>query len=198
MIRKKSELFKLFFMNKTSKELYEKRIKHFHAELEVCDNCHVKGKCVNLDQYDRDCVDFIKGKPTGSTVPVQRVICKNCGASHAILYDFIIPYKQHGLYFILKVLAYYFSGLYTVEKICITFDISVQTLYNWKKLYCENKALWLGVLEDSEVSSFEFAVRLIRLDTYSSFGEDFVKLTTKSFLQRHCNPPPRKFRAEHV
>jgi len=85
------------------------------------------------------------------------------------------------------VLAEYYSGRYTVEKLCCRFDISHSTLYRWRDLFQEHKEIWLGVLAADETSSFSFLKILSRWNPFSDFTSAFLFKVKKSFLQHHAN-----------
>lgn len=86
---------------------------------------------------------------------IKRVRCVSCGHTHAILPDYIVPYTSYSLLFILRVLAGHFLGLGSVEQLCRRYSISVSMLYQWKALFLTHKEIWLGALEDMEVSPSE-------------------------------------------
>lgn len=117
-------------------------------------------------------------------VRTRRMRCGSCGHAHAILPDHIVPYSTYGLLFILRVLGEYFLGLRTVEQLCRRYAISASLLYQWKALFPEHKAVWLGVLRDLEITPAEFIRRLLALPRYScDFGKPFWRKAARSFLQ---------------
>lgn len=120
------------------------------------------------------------------TVAIRRVRCVSCGHSHAIVPDHIIPYTTYSLLFILRVLAWYFLGLGTVEQLCRRYAISPSMLYHWKVLFLAHKEIWLGVLKDDETTPARFVQTLFCLPDYSNdFGRLFYQKAARSFLQRH-------------
>ncbi len=119
----------------------------------------------------------------------MRLIC-TCGHSHAILPDFIIPYSGYGLFFILRVLAEYFLRLFTVEKLCERFSITLSQLRRWLDLFRTQKEELLGALSSMEASSLSFLKALLTQAAYSVSASAFVRRFTKSFLQSHKNPAP--------
>ncbi len=120
-------------------------------------------------------------------VILQAVFHKNicqCGHTHAILPDHIVPYSTYSLPFILRVLGEYFLGLRGVEQLCRRYAISASMLYQWKALFLEHKAVWLGVVRDLEITPAGFIRRLLALPRYSSdFGKPFWRKAARSFLQ---------------
>lgn len=152
----------------------------------VCPACGSRGNCAAHGSYSRSLIDFEGGKVVYRTVEIRRVRCASCGHTHAVLPDQVIPYSTYSLPFIIRVLAVYFRGSWTVEWICRHFSISPSMLYQWKALFLEHKEIWLGVLESAETAPLEFICRLLALPSYSAgFGKPFWLKTARSFLQRH-------------
>lgn len=159
----------------------------FRPELETCPCCGAKGNYHIHAYYGGGIVDFIKGKPIKSEVAILRLIC-DCGSTHAILPDFIVPYSGYGLFFILRVLAEGFARLSSVERLCERFSITRNQFYKWLNLWNTQKDEWLGALVSMETSSLSFLKQLIRMPAYSVFASEFVRRFRTSFLQSHQNP----------
>lgn len=160
----------------------------FRPELESCPICRSKGNCHIHAYYGRKMVDFIHGKPVWTEITALRLICDSCLHTHAVLPDLIIPYSSYGLFFILRVLAEYFAGFSTVERLCERFCITQNQLYKWRKLWRLHKQEWLGLLDSMEVSDPGFLKRLSIKMEYSVFASAFVHKCGRSFLQSHRNP----------
>lgn len=159
----------------------------FRPELRTCPQCGTKGSCRIHAYYGRSIVDFIDGKTVCHDLCILRLVC-SCGHTHAILPDFIVPYSSYGLIFILRVLAEYFAGLYSVEHICERFCITRNQFYCWLSLWHTHKAQWLGVLPSMETSNLSFMKELVTISCYSDFTSEFVRRFAVSFLQSHKNP----------
>ena len=179
MIRKNSLFCKLIRIKSSSKLLFDSFMAGFLPEKETCPYCGASHTCHSHASYDRNLIDFI-----------CRVICRSCGHTHAILPDLIIPYSTYGLFFILRVIAEYLTGRYSVEQLCSRFDISHSMLYRWYSLFLSHKQEWLGMLTSAETSSFAFLKSLCRIPAFSAFASAFVLHTSVSFLQSHRNPAP--------
>ena len=190
MIRKNSLFCKLIRIKSSSKLLFDSFMAGFLPEKETCPYCGASHSCHSHDSYDRNLIDFISGRPVYHTVFICRVICRSCGHTHAILPDLIIPYSTYGLFFILRVIAEYLIGRYTVEQLCSRFDISHSMLYRWYSLFLSYKQDWLGMLTSTETSAFTFLKSLCRVPAFSAFASAFVLHTSVSFLQSHRNPAP--------
>lgn len=159
----------------------------FSPELQVCPCCGTKGSCQILAYYDRSLIDFINGVPVRHNLCILRLIC-DCGHTHAVLPDFIIPYSGYGLFFILRTLAEYFLHLSTVEKLCDRFSISISQLYRWLNLFRTQKEDWLSTVSSMEISSLSFLKGLLTSSAYSDFSSCFFLHFSYSFLQSHKNP----------
>lgn len=190
MIRKNSLFCKLIRIKSSSKSLFDSFMAGFLPEKETCPYCGASHTCLSHASYDRNLIDFISGRPVYHTVCICRVICKNCGHTHAILPDLIIPYSTYGLLFILRAIAEYLTGRYTVGQLCSRFDISHSMLYRWYSLFLSHKQEWLGMLTSAGTSSFAFLKSLCRIPEFSAFASLFVLHTSFSFLQSHWNPAP--------
>lgn len=91
-----------------------------------------------------------------NTVTVPRYLCDSCGHTHAILPSCVIPYKSYSLRFVLMVLRAYFIRSVSVERVCEHYGITISMLYRWLHLFRQQKALWLGALENMSVPSVPF------------------------------------------
>ncbi len=152
----------------------------------VCPACGSRGNCAAHASYTRSLIEYESGKVVYHRVKIRRVRCGSCGHTHAILPEHIVPYSTYSLLFILRVLAGHFLRLGTVEQLCRRYAISPSMLYQWKALFLEHKAVWLGVLKDAETTSDEFIRQLLVLPSWSSdFGKPFWLKTARSFLQGH-------------
>ena len=132
--------------------------------------------------YSRFLISFEKGKIVTYTINITRLICSSCKHTHAILPEIIIPYGSYSLIFILNVLRDYYSHSMTILSICNKYEISVSTLYAWKKLFAIHKKLWLGFLEDISKSCCDFLSSIPSASTSSEL-QTFFSNHGFSFLQ---------------
>lgn len=160
----------------------------FCPELETCPVCGARGHCRIHDYYGRRIIDIRNGVPVTDNLCVLRVFCDSCEHAHAILPDIIIPYSGYSLFFILRVLGEYFARLHTVEFLCERYLISQKQLYKWLALWKSHKAEWLGVIHNAGTTDLAFLKQLLRMNSYSVFSPEFIRLTAHSFLQSHGNP----------
>lgn len=160
----------------------------FQPEQETCPTCGSTGNCHIHDYYGRSIIDFRNGHLQKDNLCVMRVFCDSCRHAHAILPDCTIPYSSYSLFFILRLLGEYFAGLYSVERLCEKFSITINQLYKWLSLWKEHKREWLGMLADGETTDTAFLRRITFADSYSSFSMEFIRCLCISFLQSHASP----------
>lgn len=188
MIRKNLLLCKIIRIKTSSKSLFDSYMALFRPELETCPICGSTGNCHIHDYYGRSIIDFRSGRREKSDLCILRVFCESCNHAHAILPDIIIPYSSYSLFFVLRILGEYFAGFYTTEQLCERYGISRNQLFKWIALFKSHKQEWLGLLSDAETSGLSFLKNLAAADSYSSFSMEFIRRSSRSFLQSHRNP----------
>lgn len=187
MIREKAHFCKHILDNLPSKCRYESYMASFRPELEVCPCCGCKGNCKIHAYYNRYILDSRNGRPCCAMIRVMRVIC-SCGHTHAILPDFIVPYRQHSLKYLIQILLALYNRCRSVSWICDHFGLDPAFVYRLKSLYEEHKRLWLGSLKDICTTPLAFLQSLCRRPDIFDFLQDFYQRTSFSFLQSHRNP----------
>ena len=187
MIRKNLLFCKIIRIKTSSKSLFDTYMGLFRPELETCPICKSTGDCHIHDYYARSIIDFRAGRQKKSVLCVLRVFCDSCEHAHAILPDIIIPYSSYSLFFVMRVLGEYFARLYTIEPLCERYGISQNQLFKWTALFKAQKQEWLGLLADTETSSLSF-LKNLAAGSYSSFSMEFIRHSSRSFLQSHRNP----------
>ncbi len=192
MIRKNVLGCKLIRIKISASRLFQEQIKDFRPELETCPYCGGLRCCVRFASYERYVIDFIDGHPACEIVRVPRIRCRNCGHTHAILTDSLVPYRSYSLFFILRVIGEYLLHLWTVERLCTRFGITHSMLYRWVSLFHEHKAEWLGTLADLEQTPLVFLRSIVFLAEYSSFSEEVAsKLAMTHELSLYLCPERR-------
>ena len=190
MIRKNLLFCKIIRIKTSSKSLFDAYMALFRPDRETCPVCSSSGNCRIHAYYGRHITDFMSGRPVTSDICVLRVFCDSCRHSHAVLPDVIVPYSGYSLFFLLRLLGEYFSGLFTVEALCERFGILRNQLYKWIHLWHIHKEEWLGVLANAQVSDLAFLKGILSYSSHSSFSMHFAIRCDNSFLQSHANPPP--------
>ena len=157
MIRLFNVFCKLNFLIKTAKQLFDESVLNVCISDLPCPLCGSRQPNWSyFDSYTRYLISYEYDKYKDYIVSVPRYLCSSCGHTHALIPEIAIPYSSYSIIFILNVLKDRFLDNMSVAAICQKYVISVSTYYRWKKLYEQNRLLWLGVLEKITSSSGEF------------------------------------------
>lgn len=89
MIRKNSLFCKLIRIKNSSESLFSSFMKDYSLTMEECPYCHSRDNCIFHGSYERNLIDFIRGKTVYHKISVTRVKCQSCGHTHAILPEVI-------------------------------------------------------------------------------------------------------------
>ena len=131
MIRFFGLLQKLNFLKITAYDLYKAYTRDFNPHRFSCPFCRTKHPGWKRHAtYERYIISFENGKSVTYQVIIVRYRCSSCEHTHALLPEFLIPYRSYSILFILSVLKCYFSKSLTIEKICEKYSISVSTVYS--------------------------------------------------------------------
>jgi len=187
MIRRKSKLCKLFSTS-LSVLSYESFISSYNPHMEVCPCCRSLGNCIRHGYYRRYIIHTPNDHNNSSlyTSRVLRVKCKSCKHTHAVLPDFIIPYRLHSLIFIVKVLQEFFGKDASINQICNHFFISKQLFQKWRLIYLKHRSNFLGNMKSTLEDIAKILNDLYNLQLHP-FLRDFFLHQGVSFLQAHAN-----------
>ena len=190
MIRKNTTNCKLIHL-KISKisgfDVYQEACNDINLQDEVCPTCGCRGCCSPYGHYTRNLIDFRDGLPYCAPLRITRVMCE-CGRTHAILPDPVVPYLQYSLFYVLMVLAIYSCHLMTIDHLCGVYHITPPVLYRWLKVYKEHQCEWQGLLKSTSSDIRHSLYELGKKDSYASFAIFFIRMTGVSLLQSHANP----------
>lgn len=148
MIRLFTIFCKLNHITLSDRQWFEQDIRSLCQPDCSCSCCGAAGCMDFFACYDRYLVELEGNRPVTHEVSIKRYRCTSCGHTHAALSSSMVPYRSYSLRFILTVLRCYFLHRMSVEGICETYGIAISTLYQWKRLFLKQKALWLGALEN--------------------------------------------------
>ena len=174
MIRPFLILDKLIHIHFSDRRWLELEAGFIRPDRQACPSCGARGCLTPWGNYARYLVEIRDRQPVTHAVSLQRFFCNSCGHTHTVHPSCLVPYRSYSLRFILTVLRAYFLRLKTVGLLCEGFGIAVSTLYRWKELFLSRKALWLGVLADSE-------------QTAAGFLEGLSGTCLRTFLSRFCS-----------
>lgn len=187
MIRLFTIFCKLNFKILSAKDLFLQAMEDFSPDKLpsvklTCPICGAKHPAWTYhDSYPRYLISFENGVPVTYTIDITRIICSSCQHTHAILPEIIIPHSSYSLIFVLSVLKDYFTRV-PVKTLCEKYQISLSTLYAWKKLFLQHKKLWMGILEDICTDSLEFLSSIPHCNISKDLSLFFIQ-TGYSFLQ---------------
>lgn len=178
------ELFsKLNFINISAIDFFLQSMDQLNLNSHICPFCKTTHPdWVKHAVYERYLISFENNHSVTYTILVTRYRCSSCGHTHAILPELIIPYQSYSFLFIISVMRAYFTKALTVEKICKKYDISISTLYSWKKLFLKHKKIWLGILNDATTPTVLFLKSFAFLDRLKQLKAFFLTAGV-SFLQ---------------
>jgi len=130
MIRFFNLMKKISFHKINAYEMYITYVRGFNPCEFPCSLCRTKHPSwTRHDYYGRYIISFENGKSIDYHVEIIRYKCSSCGHTHAVLPEFLVPYRSYSIFFILSVLKEYFSKSLTILKLCEKYGIAVSTLY---------------------------------------------------------------------
>ena len=100
-----------------------------HLYSNVCPCCHAKNKLIKYGTYERNLSILEDNEVVNYKVVVQRVICTSCNHTHALLPNFIVPYKIMALFSIAQITQRAFIS--SAYKLAETINLSVQMIYTY-------------------------------------------------------------------
>lgn len=93
------------FLKITAYELYQAYTKKINPSKFPCPICRTKNPDWKKHAaYERYIISFENGKSINYLVVIIRYKCDSCGHTHALLPEFLIPYRSYSILFILSVL----------------------------------------------------------------------------------------------
>lgn len=102
-----------------------------------CPHCGGK-EMIYHGSYERNVVE-VETKRIETTIKIKRVKCKECKKTHSVIPEFLIPYKQHTLKLINKILKEKITEAKTKKEIEEETGISRQLQRKWEKELMELK-----------------------------------------------------------
>lgn len=95
----------------------------------VCPCCHAKEKLIKYGTYERNISILIDNDIENYRVSIQRVICTSCNHTHALLPNFIVPYKIMAIFSISQIVKR--ASISSAYKLAETINLSVQMIYSY-------------------------------------------------------------------
>ncbi len=183
MIRGFSLLCKINFNHYSTLDLFYCCMSMINVHDYPCPRCGTKHPSWEKHgSYERYLIGFKRGAVICNTVNATRLMCQSCGSTHAILPEFVIPFKSYNLLFVLAVMKDHFISPLTVGQLCAKYEIAASTLYTWQAMFLRHKTMWLGILDDILTSAEKFLDFLLNEGLERNLHE-FFAITNHSFLQ---------------
>ena len=160
----------------TEYEVYQATEAAFNIACAVCPECNADRVQKPHSRYSRWLITWEDGKRIERSVEIGRTICGDCGSTHAVLPDVIIPYMQYSLKFVIETLWEYHQrheNGKTVVAICAERGIAASTLYEWKGRFIMHLKL------DADIVAAESAMMRWHPENAIESG------ATKEFFERH-------------
>ena len=148
----KSELFNLNKINIVKREIkrYEEECNYGYIECPCCGS----DKLTFHGSYERNVIIYNECR----RIKIKRVMCKECGKTHALIPYFLIPYYQHEKTFIYRVCIEKILKETGVCKLSSKVEISRQLLYQWNKIFVIHIRYLLTTLSRSLKLSLEYLI----------------------------------------
>lgn len=174
--------------NSLSRDIYKQYIQDLEPAQLECNNCHHRGCCTRYGSYERNYL-LSQADLNSEKIKIQRVKCKDCNTTHALLPEEIVPYSQYSIVFMFLALYQYYIEEATVTKICEVHGITSRMLYRWIHRFEAQKERFLGLLRSMQYSCKAAIQWLLRQDRYGDgIARQHLKQTEKMPMQNHRNP----------
>ena len=95
----------------------------------ICPCCHAKNKLIKYGKYERNISILVNDTVENYRLSVQRVICNSCNHTHALLPNFIVPYKIMALFSIAQIVQR--ACISSAYKLAEAINLSVQMIYTY-------------------------------------------------------------------
>ena len=95
----------------------------------ICPCCHAKNKLIKYGTYERNISILEDDEINNYRISVQRVICNSCNHTHALLPNFIVPYKIMALFSIARIVQS--VSVTSAYKLAEIINLSVQMIYKY-------------------------------------------------------------------
>ena len=209
--RRKIKSFNIAFMQEELEILYKNAVNAVadgscSIVLACCQVLSILSSFIFYGTYPRDVLDVVAYFRAGKVcykvckvkLSIQRIKCvrKGCKTSstHALLFDFFVPYGHYSVRFILYYLNLYFNSNKSIEAFCLEYGLklfSEKTFRKWLIWYDEHIDLFsqMGIVGNPKEK------RKIREKCYRSMISDIgqtirrtLRKINRSIFQTHLSP----------
>lgn len=95
----------------------------------ICPCCQAKNKLIKYGRYERNISVLIDNTMENYKVYIPRVFCTSCNHTHALLPNFIVPYKIMTIYSIAQIVQR--ATAESAYKLAKVIDVSIQMIYTY-------------------------------------------------------------------
>lgn len=94
-----------------------------------CPCCYAKNQLIKYGTYQRNISILVDENIENYRVSVQRIMCKSCGHTHALLPNFVVPYKIMALFSITQIVQK--ATISSVCKLSEIINLSITMIYTY-------------------------------------------------------------------
>lgn len=157
----------------------------------ICPCCHAKNKLIKYGTYERNVSFIIDNNTENYRVKVQRVSCCSCGHTHALLPNFVAPYKIMAICSIAEIVQK--ASISTAYKLAETINVSIQMIYKYIAIvlaFFDDFKILNNSKENNHIQNFNkkyFLTNCIELSNYKYKLEYFGFFNWVLFMQKFRN-----------
>jgi hypothetical protein len=108
---------------------YKKVIENFNWYKNPCPKCNLYGHFIKYGKYNRYLCIIENGKFEEVKMDIQRVLCKSCDCTHAVLPIEAVPYCYYSHICVFEILKKYYLEEDTIEEITEKYHITQLLVY---------------------------------------------------------------------
>lgn len=172
------------YLGRNVKDYKKNFLRYLDGLNRICPECG--GTVVYHASYER----HVQIDETDECITIQRVLCKECGITHAVIPDFIRPYKHYSAFDGEMILRDMDNG-FSAEHVEAT--ASVSTLRRWKAEFREKGSQVAGALKALLFRLYDKAINELELFELKLFGRlerilwEFPEIESSNLLMGDIN-----------
>lgn len=141
-----------------------------------CPYCH-STNLIKYGTYDRNVIYEEDEEIKSDIIKIQRFMCKSCNTTHAILPDFLVPYKQYSIDLLLIILLELI--LISAEELSMKYKIHISNIKRFKKQFNQiHKIKLITTFASKNINE-----TLQKLYDDVSFNIKYIKENNQTFMQ---------------
>lgn len=141
-----------------------------------CPHCR-STNLIKYGTYDRNVIYEEDEEIKSDIIKIQRFMCKSCNTTHAILPDFLVPYKQYSIDLLLIILLELI--LISAEELSMKYKIHISNIKRFKKQFNQiHKIKLITTFASKNINE-----TLQKLYDDVSFNIKYIKENNQTFMQ---------------